>query len=70
MMGKDLWRELKPKWPAAHWDDWLRKEANRKGRACIRPEVSRNFNFGDKGASGGQFYTWVSCKPCYFTSLK
>jgi hypothetical protein len=56
MMSRALWHELKPKWPEAFWDDWLRSDAQRKGRACIRPEVSRNFNFGEKGASNGQFY--------------
>jgi hypothetical protein len=38
------------------WDDWLRHPDQRKGRACIRPEISRTFNFGKKGVSGGLFY--------------
>jgi GNT-I family len=28
----------------------------RKGRQCIRPEISRTANFGEEGTSGGQFY--------------
>jgi alpha-1,3-mannosyl-glycoprotein beta-1,2-N-acetylglucosaminyltransferase len=56
MMTKKLWLELKPKWPAAFWDDWLRIDEQRKGRACIRPEVSRTSNFGGEGASKGQFF--------------
>lgn len=43
-------------WPRAYWDDWMRLSAVRKGRQCIRPEVCRNFNFGEKGSSGGQFF--------------
>ena len=47
--------ELGPKWPDAYWDDWLRDPAQRKGRACLRPEVSRTHNFGAKGVSHGQY---------------
>ena len=28
------------------WDDLLRMRMMRRGRQCIQPEVSRNFNFG------------------------
>jgi alpha-1,3-mannosyl-glycoprotein beta-1,2-N-acetylglucosaminyltransferase len=51
MMTKELWAELKPKWPRAFWDDWMRTASVRQGRSCIRPEVSRNFNFGEKVSS-------------------
>lgn len=53
-----LWTELAPKWPeaAGFWDDWLREGPQRKGRASIRPEVSRTVTFGEKGTSVGQFY--------------
>ena len=54
-MTRDLWNELGPKWPDAYWDDWLRDPAQRKGRACLRPEVSRTHNFGAKGVSHGQY---------------
>lgn len=33
------------------WDDWLRADEQRKGRACIRPEISRTHTFGEKGVS-------------------
>jgi alpha-1,3-mannosyl-glycoprotein beta-1,2-N-acetylglucosaminyltransferase len=57
MMSRALWTELKPKWPAGFWDDWLREPEQRRGRACIRPEMNRVFTFGaEGGASGGQFY--------------
>ncbi|XP_069490920.1 alpha-1,3-mannosyl-glycoprotein 2-beta-N-acetylglucosaminyltransferase isoform X2 [Ambystoma mexicanum] len=52
----DLWEELEPKWPKAFWDDWMRHPDQRKGRACIRPEVSRTMTFGRKGVSHGQFF--------------
>ena len=44
------------KWPAAYWDDWMRLRAVRNGRQCIRPEVCRTYNFGEKGSSHGQYY--------------
>lgn len=40
----------------AFWDDWLRHPDQRRGRACIRPEISRTRTFGKKGVSNGQFY--------------
>jgi len=34
----------------------MREPDQRKGRQCIRPEISRTFTFGEKGTSQGQFY--------------
>ena len=34
----------------------MRLAGVRRGRQCIRPEVCRNYNFGEKGSSGGQFH--------------
>eukprot|EP00118_Oscarella_pearsei_P003336 m.13948 g.13948 ORF g.13948 m.13948 type:complete len:445 (+) comp25336_c0_seq3:39-1373(+) len=56
MLLKGLWDEIKEKWPRAFWDDWMRDSAQRKGRACLRPEVSRTQTFGKVGVSKGQFY--------------
>ena len=56
MLSRRLWEELAPKWPAGFWDDWLRQPRNRKGRACLRPEVPRSFTWcTEEGVSGGQF---------------
>lgn len=33
------------------WDDWIREPAQRKERACIRPEISRTRTFGKVGVS-------------------
>ncbi|NXC92464.1 MGAT1 acetylglucosaminyltransferase, partial [Cercotrichas coryphoeus] len=52
----ELWDELEPKWPPAFWDDWMRQPEQRRGRACVRPEVSRTMTFGRKGVSHGQFF--------------
>lgn len=41
--------EWESQWPAMHWDHWLREEAQRRGRECIYPEVSRNYNVGRLG---------------------
>jgi len=56
-MTSDLWSELRGKWPKGYWDDWLRLPENRRGRAIIRPEVSRTYTFGEHGSSQGQFYS-------------
>jgi len=56
MMTKKLWKELRLKWPDSYWDDWMREPEQRKGRDCIRPEISRTFTFGKEGSSLGQFY--------------
>jgi alpha-1,3-mannosyl-glycoprotein beta-1,2-N-acetylglucosaminyltransferase len=57
MMTRTLWEELEPKWPKGWWDDWLREPSQRKGRAFIRPEVSRIYTFGEKGASNGEWWS-------------
>jgi alpha-1,3-mannosyl-glycoprotein beta-1,2-N-acetylglucosaminyltransferase len=56
MLTKDLWIEFQNKWPKAFWDDWIREPAQRKDRACIRPELSRSRTFGKIGVSNGLFY--------------
>ena len=57
MMTKDLWKnELMAKWPKSYWDDWMRQPAQRKNRACIRPEISRTKTFGKVGVSNGLFF--------------
>ena len=57
MMTKDLWtNELMQKWPKSYWDDWMRQPAQRKNRACIRPEISRTKTFGKVGVSNGLFF--------------
>lgn len=56
MLTKDLWSELQSKWPKAFWDDWIRQPAQRRERACIRPEISRTKTFGKIGVSNGLFY--------------
>lgn len=54
MMIKPVWEEYRTQWPPAYWDDWLRHPDRRHGRACIRPEVSRTYTFGEKGTSQAQ----------------
>jgi len=54
--SKEIWQELAPIWPGGYWDDWMREPQHRRGRVTIRPEISRNRNFGKEGASGGQFF--------------
>lgn len=40
----------------SYWDDWIREPAQRKNRACIRPEISRTKTFGKIGVSNGLFF--------------
>ncbi|XP_075219838.1 alpha-1,3-mannosyl-glycoprotein 2-beta-N-acetylglucosaminyltransferase isoform X2 [Lycorma delicatula] len=56
MLTKNTWLELAPKWPRSYWDDWIRQPEQRRGRACIRPEISRTRTFGKIGVSNGLFY--------------
>ncbi|OLP93151.1 Alpha-1,3-mannosyl-glycoprotein 2-beta-N-acetylglucosaminyltransferase [Symbiodinium microadriaticum] len=56
MLLRSFWEEVKDRWPAKYWDDFLRRADVRKGRHCLRPEVSRSHTFGEKGVSYGQFY--------------
>lgn len=56
MMTRKFWNEVRSDWPLGFWDDWLREPQVRKGRACIRPEISRTYTFGATGVSLGQFY--------------
>lgn len=58
MMSRSLWeKELRAKWPKGFWDDWMRQPAQRKGRSCLRPEISRSKPICEdgEGASQGQF---------------
>ncbi|KAH8411015.1 hypothetical protein KR222_006500 [Zaprionus bogoriensis] len=56
MLTKQLWQELAVKWPKSFWDDWIRHPEQRKGRVCIRPEISRTRTFGKIGVSNGLFF--------------
>eukprot|EP00172_Hildenbrandia_rubra_P003502 Plantae.Rhodophyta-Hildenbrandia_rubra.ctg5701.p1 GENE.Plantae.Rhodophyta-Hildenbrandia_rubra.ctg5701~~Plantae.Rhodophyta-Hildenbrandia_rubra.ctg5701.p1 ORF type:complete len:454 (+),score=42.77 Plantae.Rhodophyta-Hildenbrandia_rubra.ctg5701:170-1531(+) len=52
MLTRRLWEtELRDKWPKLFWDDWMRSSNQTRGRQCIRPEISRTANFGEKGVS-------------------
>jgi len=75
MITKDLWNELSIKWPRSYWDDWMRDPAQRKNRACIRPEISRTKTFGKIGVSNGLFfekhlkYILLNSQKVEFTNL-
>jgi alpha-1,3-mannosyl-glycoprotein beta-1,2-N-acetylglucosaminyltransferase len=56
MMNRDLWDEVGSHFPNAYWDEFMRRQDVRRGRHCIRPEVSRSFTFGSQGTSSGMFY--------------
>jgi len=57
MLTRRLWdTTLREGWPQAFWDDWMREDAQRRGRTTICPEISRNFNFGIVGSSSNQTY--------------
>ncbi|XP_063631330.1 alpha-1,3-mannosyl-glycoprotein 2-beta-N-acetylglucosaminyltransferase-like [Cydia splendana] len=56
MLRADTWAEFEPNWPKGFFDAWLRDAVNTRGRACIRPEISRTYTFGKAGVSKGLFY--------------
>ncbi|KAH1015126.1 alpha-1,3-mannosyl-glycoprotein 2-beta-N-acetylglucosaminyltransferase [Dendroctonus ponderosae] len=56
MLTRNLWLELYTKWPRSYWDDWIREPAQRRGRSCIRPEISRTKTFGKIGVSNGMYF--------------
>jgi len=56
MLLRSLWAEIGSGWPPAYWDEYMRRSDVRKGRHCLRPEVSRTHTFGEIGVSMGQFY--------------
>lgn len=56
MLTADLWNEVKSRWPSgyahvrhshwyvyllSYWDEFMRRPDVRKGRHCLRPEISR-----------------------------
>uniref|UniRef100_A0A1I8AHG8 Alpha-1,3-mannosyl-glycoprotein 2-beta-N-acetylglucosaminyltransferase n=1 Tax=Steinernema glaseri TaxID=37863 RepID=A0A1I8AHG8_9BILA len=77
MMTSELWKELGPIWPPGFWDDWVRDPAQRKGRSCIRPEISRTGMTvqGKSGASKGLFFNnhlrriHVNSEPVNFSAM-
>ncbi|KAI3434434.1 hypothetical protein D9Q98_002511 [Chlorella vulgaris] len=56
MLNRRVWQSVKDNWPRGYWDDFMRLNATRQGRQCIRPEVCRTYNFGDIGSSSGQYF--------------
>jgi len=56
MLLRPFWLELRSQWPNEYWDEYLRRSHVRKGRQCLRPEVSRVRTFGEVGVSKGKFY--------------
>lgn len=56
MMLRSIWLEVRDGWPPSYWDEYMRRKDVRKGRHCLRPEVSRTHTFGEVGVSKGQFY--------------
>merc|ERR1719336_521453 len=57
MMTRELWvGELMDKLANGYWDDWMRLPEQRRGRSCIRPEISRTKTFGKIGVSNGLFF--------------
>lgn len=60
MWSRERWNELR-EWTPGWWDDWLREPAQRKGRSCIYPGVSRVYTFGAEGTSTGWFFApWLT----------
>eukprot|EP00408_Alexandrium_pacificum_P038215 CAMPEP_0171286830 /NCGR_PEP_ID=MMETSP0790-20130122/69228_1 /TAXON_ID=2925 /ORGANISM="Alexandrium catenella, Strain OF101" /LENGTH=167 /DNA_ID=CAMNT_0011756313 /DNA_START=6 /DNA_END=509 /DNA_ORIENTATION=+ len=70
-----MWSEVRSRWAEAYWDEFMRRPDVRKGRHCLRPEVSRSSTFGEQGTSAGQFFKKhlsrirLSSEPLQWSSL-
>lgn len=51
------------------WDDWIRQPAQRRERACIRPEISRTKTFGKVGVSKYVFSPFFKFQLIHFLFL-
>jgi beta-1,2-N-acetylglucosaminyltransferase len=51
--SRKIIHELLPKWLPkdrfTDWDIWMRQPAQRRGRQCLIPDISRTFHFGEDG---------------------
>ncbi|KAF4739934.1 mannosyl (alpha-1,3-)-glycoprotein beta-1,2-N-acetylglucosaminyltransferase, partial [Perkinsus olseni] len=56
MLRSELWAEVRSRWPSGYWDEFMRRPDVRKGRHCLRPEISRSYTFGEEGQSQGQYF--------------
>eukprot|EP00928_Gymnodinium_smaydae_P064443 TRINITY_DN47771_c0_g1_i1.p1 TRINITY_DN47771_c0_g1~~TRINITY_DN47771_c0_g1_i1.p1 ORF type:complete len:638 (-),score=60.79 TRINITY_DN47771_c0_g1_i1:339-2252(-) len=56
MLLRRFWLEIRVRWPKTYWDEFVRNADVRRGRQCLRPEVSRTHTFGEIGVSNGEFY--------------
>ncbi|KAI8616966.1 glycosyl transferase [Chytriomyces sp. MP71] len=56
LLTRVVFESISPFTQEAYWDNWMRNDAQRKGRQCIIPEMPRNRNFGKEGTSAGQWY--------------
>ena len=61
LLSRSLYKnELESKWPGnrvySHWDIWMRRNENRKGRECIIPDISRTYHFGANGLNINKYY--------------
>ena len=50
LLTRRLWEdELAARWPANHWDHWMRDPLQHKGRDVVIPEIPRDYHMGIKG---------------------
>ncbi|KII64107.1 Alpha-1,3-mannosyl-glycoprotein 2-beta-N-acetylglucosaminyltransferase [Thelohanellus kitauei] len=56
MISREIWADVKNRWPDRYWDEHFRSPSITKGRSCIYPEVPRVENFGRNGVSQGSYY--------------
>mmetsp|Transcript_4098 Transcript_4098/g.6075 ORF Transcript_4098/g.6075 Transcript_4098/m.6075 type:complete len:715 (-) Transcript_4098:13-2157(-) len=50
LVKRQLWEgEWRARWPASHWDHFLRQRHVRKNRHTLYPEISRVYHIGYKG---------------------
>eukprot|EP01083_Nonionella_stella_P189567 701330_1 len=66
LLKKSLWNEIEALFPDDHWDHFMRIDTIAKGRDCIYPDVSRNYNIGEIGSTMDNQWYNMYLKPMQF----
>ncbi|KAI8610562.1 glycosyl transferase [Chytriomyces sp. MP71] len=56
LLTRAVYESVQPWTFGPEWDQWMRRDAQRRGRQCVVPELPRNRNFGREGVSAGVFF--------------
>lgn len=67
LLTRSLWiDEIGEIFPNDHWDHFMRTDVVTKGRDCLYPDVSRNYNIGEHGSTMDNRWYNLYLKPMQF----